>query len=117
MRWVSWALVLVWVTGCATAPKIDWNSRIGNYSYDQAVLEFGPPDRMATLTDGTKVVEWLSFRGRSHGYATSLGPSFYHPYFYGPPVHFFSEPPSPDRFLRLTFSPDGRLVDWRKVYR
>ena len=25
--------------GCKTAPKIDWNSRIGNYTYDQAVAE------------------------------------------------------------------------------
>src|SRR5262245_31305974 len=57
-------LFLIWLLGCATAPKIDWNSRIGNYNYDQAVLEMGPADRSAALTDGTKVVEWLTARGR-----------------------------------------------------
>ena len=110
-------LMAVLLAGCATRPRIDWSSRVGNYTYDQAVLELGPPDKMATLTDGTRVAEWLTFRGRSGGYGASFGPHFYHPYFYGPPVAFYSEPPSPDRFLRLTFAPDGRLLDWRKVYR
>src|SRR3989442_1020288 len=42
----------VFLTGCAST-KIDWNSRIGNYTYDQTVVELGPPDKYAKLTDGT----------------------------------------------------------------
>jgi hypothetical protein len=66
----SFALLL---TACATN-KVDWQSRVGNYSYDQAVLEFGPPDKEATLQNGTRVSEWLTSRGRSNGgFATYMG--------------------------------------------
>jgi hypothetical protein len=109
LAWCAAALVL---TGCATN-RTDWNTRIGSYTYDQAVLEFGPPDRIATLTDGTKVGEWLTSRGYSRGSFATYG-GFY----YGDPwVHYYPEPRSPDHFLRLTFSPDGILQAWRKVYK
>jgi hypothetical protein len=110
-------LLSILLNGCATTPKIDWNSRVGTYSYDQTVLEFGPPDKLATLTDGTKVAEWLTSRGYSQGFITTFGPEFYHPYIYGAPGYFYSGPPSPDRYMRLTFRPDGRLLSWQKVMR
>ena len=114
----GWIVLLaLCLAGCATAPKVDWSSRVGSFSYDQAILELGPPDRSATLTDGTRVVEWLTWRGSSQGYVTTFGPHYSHPYLYGPPAVFYSEPPSPDRFLRLTFGPDGKLVSWQRVYR
>jgi hypothetical protein len=110
--------MVVLLAGCATTPKIDWDSRIGNYTYDQAVLELGPPDRMALLSDSTRVAEWITARGYSHGYAMGFAPHFYHPYYYGPPpAYYYSEPPSPDRFIRLTFNPEGRLTEWRRVFR
>jgi hypothetical protein len=117
VRAMTGVLLLVVMAGCATGPQIDWNGRIGNYTFDQSVMELGPPDKIAALTDGTRVAEWLTSRGYSHGYVTSFGPHFYHPYFYGPPAYYYSDPPSPDRFLRLTFAPDGRLLSWRRVYR
>ena len=117
VRMAAGVLVMFLLAGCATAPKIDWNSRVGNYTFDQAVLELGPPDRIAALSDGTKVAEWMTSRGYSHGYVTSFGPHFYHPYFYGPPAYYYSDPPSPDRFMRLIFDPEGRLLSWRRVYR
>jgi hypothetical protein len=109
--------LLVSLSGCATGPRIDWNSRIGTYTYDQAVLELGPPDRSATLGDNTKVVEWLTSRGQAYGFA-DYG-AFYHPYhFYGGPfVHHYSLSRGPDYYLRLTFSPEGRLVAWARVAR
>jgi hypothetical protein len=105
------------LSGCATGPRIDWNSRIGTYTYDQAVLELGPPDRSATLTDNTKVVEWLTSRGQTYGFADYGG--FYHPYhFYsGPFIHHYSLSRGPDYFLRLTFSPEGKLLSWKRVAR
>ena len=104
-------------TGCATTPKIDWNARIGNYTYDQTVMELGPPDCVAPLTDGTRVGEWLTARGYSHGYITDLGPHFYRSYAYGPSALYYSDAPAPDRFIRLIFAPDGKLVSWKKVIR
>jgi hypothetical protein len=50
------------VTGCAA---IDWSERVGSYTYDQAVLDFGPPDSKETLTDEGWVASWITrVRGR-----------------------------------------------------
>ena len=107
-------LLLLLLTGCATTPKIDWASRIGIYTLDQAILDFGPPDREAKLTDGTVVAEWLTRRGYMRGYTT---PGYGYPYGCWPyyPMHFDSY--SPDRFLRLVFGADGKLKDWRRFYK
>ena len=105
--WFMIAALALFLCGCATS-NIDWDARRGNYTYDQAVLEFGPPDKSAKIGDGTIVAEWLTYRG-SRG-----GPGYYaSPYYYSP----FYEPPTPDRYLRLTFDPEGRLRDWRRVAR
>ena|SRR5438045_5516589 len=108
----------VFLTSCAST-KIDWNSRIGNYTYDQAVVELGPPDKYAKLTDGTVVAEWMTRRGYSsgsagvvYGYAYPYGGYPYHLY---PP--YLAEPPSPDYFIRLTFGPDGKLQAYKRVVR
>ena len=45
------------LSACKSTPKIDWNGRVGNYTYDQAVMELGPPDKTATLSDGKP---WLT---------------------------------------------------------
>ena len=102
-----WALLLAAVSlwGCATH-SIDWDSRIGSYTYDQAVLELGPPDKAAELTDGTLVGEWLIYRGR---------PGYSHRIYTYRSVWDTYDPPLPDRFIRLTFSPDGQLQTWRNV--
>lgn len=92
--------------GCATKSKIDWNARIGNYTFDDAVKEFGPPDKSAKLSDGTTVCEWLQIRGYTRGHYV---------YFPGSLPYYWTEPPSPDRFLRLTFSPDGKLIEWKRI--
>ena len=91
--------------GCATT-QIDWNSRVGHYTYDQAVLELGPPDKLAQLQDGTKVAEWLVSRGYSHGDVTG---------FQGMHWQQYEQMPSPDRYLRLTFTPSGQLSAWQSV--
>ncbi len=109
----------VFLTGCAST-KIDWNSRIGNYTYDQAVMELGPPDKYAKLTDGTVVAEWMTRRGYSGG---SVGfmygygyPYRGYPYHLYPP-YYLAEPPSPDYFIRLTFGPEGKLQAYKRVVR
>lgn len=117
LQWTFLALFALLLNGCATTPKIDWNARIGNYTYDQAILELGPPDKVAPLSDGRRVADWLVSRGYAQGFVPTVGPYYAYPYFYGPPAVYYSEPPSPDRYLRLTFGPDGKLISWRKVVR
>ncbi len=41
------ALAVAFLAGCMTTPPVDWNTRIGNYTYAQAVTELGPPAREA----------------------------------------------------------------------
>jgi len=107
-----WAGVLGWVAllggllGCATTPKVDWAGRIGHFSFDQAVLELGPPDKSAKLNDATLVAEWLTHRGYSHATVQTY-PGMW--------VHSYTEAPAPDRFLRLTFGPDGQLREWKRI--
>jgi hypothetical protein len=99
-------------SGCATN-KIDWAARVGNYTFDQAVVEIGPPDKQARLQDGTIVAEWLTRRGYSQTY---IAPGYYgyQGYNYGPMFPTVVDTTSPDYFLRLTFGPDGRLKEWKR---
>lgn len=109
---VGLLLLLSILAGCATR-KIDWGARVGNYTFDQAVIEMGPPTKQATLQDGTLVAEWMTQRGYSETYYPPGYGYRYRSYgpVYGPPI----VTTSPDVFLRLTFSPDGQLVSWKKV--
>lgn len=106
------AMLLVAVLNGCTTSKINWDSRVGNYTYDEAIVEMGPPDRSAKLSDGRTVSEWLVFRGRTGGhYHYSRG--FYSPFYGGSTYH--SDPSFPDQFVRLTFLPEGRLENWKKI--
>src|SRR5437867_1272898 len=107
---IALAFLGSFLAGCATH-RIDWASRIGNYPYDQAVVDFGPPDKYAKLSDGTVVAEWLIQRGYAHSYAT-FGYGCY-PWYHGPYYPAYLDSSSPDYFLRLTFAPDGRLRAWK----
>jgi hypothetical protein len=116
--WVVLPLALAGflLAGCATTPKIDWASRVGVYTYEQAILEFGPPDKNAKLKDGTIVAEWLTQRGGSYARSSpyyGLYPWYYDGFY---PSHY-DVYTYPDNFLRLVFDPEGRLKEFRKLYR
>lgn len=105
-------LLLLLLAGCTTRPTIDWSGRMGSYTYDQAVIDYGPPDKSAQLSDKSMVVEWLTRPGgydvHSHGYGYYGHP--YRPYGYpGYAAGPYDVSRSPDRFLRLVFDPEGRL--------
>ncbi|MGH9578308.1 MAG: hypothetical protein ACRD3R_12790, partial [Terriglobales bacterium] len=104
------ALVLsaLLLAGCATA--IDWNTRVGTYTYDQAVLELGPPDKHAQLSDGTTVAEWLAYRGgTSRVFATGGYAHWHRGYVHGGPAFYLDDYTTYENFLRLVFAPDGVL--------
>jgi hypothetical protein len=103
----AFAASVVLLFGCATQ-KVNWNNRVGNYTFDQAVIELGPPERSAKLSDGRTVSEWLLYRGRSSG-----GSYYYSPGFGG--FWSYHDPQFPDRYLRLAFSPEGRLENWKRI--
>jgi hypothetical protein len=102
------------LAGCATQ-KIDWAARLGHFNFDQAVIEFGPPDKQAKLGDGTIVADWITRRGYSQTYAAY---GYGNPrWYYGPMYPGYVETYSPDYFLRLVFGPDGQLKNWKKFTR
>ena len=104
-----WAMTLAMLVGCATT-RVDWNARIGHYTFDQAVVELGPPDKQQKLTDGRNVAEWISrvqnsgniaigtglYNRGGVGFIQSTGPSYY------------------ERKLRLTFSTNNVLTAWSR---
>jgi hypothetical protein len=106
-------LAVAFIVGCKTIPPIDWNSRVGTYTFDQAVTELGPPDKQAKLSDGKIVAEWITHY--SGGSGLSVGTGFYT----GPVGIGVSQNVGPgyrDRVLKLTFDTDNKLVSSSKNY-
>jgi hypothetical protein len=107
------ALVAAFIAGCQTTKPVDWNSRVGNYTFDQAVTELGPPDKQAKLSDGKTVAEWITRRNGGSGLSVGTG-------FFGGGVgvgmsHSVGQGYS-DKVLKLTFGTDNKLASWSKNY-
>jgi hypothetical protein len=100
------------LAGCVS-PGIDWAARIGNYTYDQAVLDFGPPDKSAKLSSGIIVADWLKRPGQT---VAAPEPYFLPPgCYFGPATPMYSETYVPALYLRLTFAADGKLTSEREL--
>jgi hypothetical protein len=99
--------------GCKSTPKVDWNSRVGNFTYDQAVVELGPPDKSAKLSDGSTVADWIKHSGG--GMSFGVGTGFYSGHS-AVGVGQSVGTGYPNKVLRLTFGPDHKLVSWSKNY-
>ena len=108
-----WLAVLffavIFISGCATAPPVDWNSRVGHYTYAQAVNELGPPNRQSHLSNGATVSKWffqpngptaMSNNGMNNGFGVgqsiNVGPN--------------------NQYLQLTFDTHGVLTAWSRNY-
>jgi hypothetical protein len=102
------------LAGCASTPKIDWNSRVGTYTFDQAVAEFGPPDKSTTLKDGSSVAEWRTGTAPQTSVGFGVGSYGGHS---GVSVGTSVGSGYRGRYLRLNFAPDGTLTAWQGVTR
>ena len=101
------------ITGCKTTRPIDWSSRVGTYTFDQAVTELGPPDKQTTLSDGKLVAQWITHR--NGGSSFSIGTGFYT----GPVgvgVGQTTGSAYPDKILTLTFGTNQVLAAFSKNY-
>jgi len=105
-------LVVALMTGCKTMPQVDWNSRVGTYTYDQAVADMGQPAKHAKLNDGKTVDQWITLHG-SNGFFMGGG---YGNANYGMASGQNIGQTYKDHVLELTFGPDGKLVSWAKNY-
>jgi len=105
------ALAIMFTIGCATTQSVDWNSRVGSYTFDQAVTDLGPPNKQAKLSDGKTVAEWVTHRSGGGSFSIRTG-------IYGSHssvgVGQTIGSSYNDRVLRLTFGSDGKLATWWK---
>ena len=99
------------LAGCVTTKKVDWNTRVGNYTYDQAVTEMGPPDKEARTSDGKTVAEWMA--PHSGGSSISIGTGFYGGHG-GVAIGQTVGSGYQKAVTRLTFGTDGKLTTWSK---
>jgi hypothetical protein len=104
-------LALLVFAGCATGPKIDWAARVGNFTYDQAVLELGPPDKSAKLASGVIIADWITRKGYAY---TTGGAVAFGNYPGAVIVPSYGQSYSPTFYLRLTFGADGKLAEWKR---
>lgn len=107
--WLSSLVAVFLWTGCATE-KVDWKTRIGNYTYDQAVKEYGPPDHREKLTDGTVVADW---EVRESHTVVMPHPNLTPPDGLGPAMPGYSSTYVPSYYMRLTFGPDDHLQSYK----
>ena len=106
---ILWLAAVLFIAGCASN-RVDWNARVGIFTFDQAVTELGPPDKQAKLTDGTTVAEWVS--RYSTGGSVGVGTGFY-----GGPASvgiMQSTPVYHESKLRLTFGTNYILTAWSR---
>jgi hypothetical protein len=109
------ALVGLLIAGCASTPKIDWQSQVGSATYDSVVKELGPPDKESRLTDGTLISEWIS-ASRSGGVSFGIGTGISR----GPVgvgVGHSVGSGRPLKVTQMTFSSEGTLQQVRDLRR
>ncbi|MEY4916226.1 MAG: hypothetical protein RL616_139 [Verrucomicrobiota bacterium] len=104
------AAAIILFVGCATT-RVDWNGRVGNFTFDQSVTELGPPDKSAKLSDGRTVAEWVT--RYNSGPTVSVGTGFSR---YPGSIGVVQTYPANnyESKLRLTFSTNNVLEKWIK---
>lgn len=102
--------------GCSsTKSKVDWNARVGNFTYDQAIIELGPPDKSAKFNDGKTMASWIVGHSTG-GTGLTVGTGFYGGGAGIGVSQGIGSSSSYDRVLTLTFDKDGKLESYKKNY-
>jgi len=109
---VSLTLAAAFFTGCASTPPVNWDSRVGHYTYDQALAELGAPSRQAKLSDGEAVYKWPAQPNVSPSLNTGMS-------YYGSTGFTGNQIAGPggnNQMLQLTFDTNGVLTAWSRNY-
>ena len=97
--------------GCQALQQVDWDGRIGQFSYEQAVAELGQPTGETKLPGGMRRAEWITNSGVSTGRAL-VGAGYQRRTMGVVPLEPTEIHRLRDRYLRLTFDRAGRMVAW-----
>jgi len=105
--------------GCASRPKIDpninWSQRIGNYTYEQALAELGPPAVIAESGEG-RSADWVLKRSPNMSFGFGVGGGTYGSHVgTGVGVGTSVSPPPRGEYLHLDFDREGKLKGWSKI--
>ena len=113
-------IVLVLLAGgCVSGNKaviqdIDWGSRIGTYTYEEALAELGEPDVIGQSSEGM-IAEWSLWRSPAVSIGIGFGSGGYgHHTSTGVGVGTSVSPPPGGEYLRLRFDKNGKLAEWSK---
>ena len=107
------AVMVAVLTGCSTTKPVDWDSRIGTYTYEDALADLGQPSQVTNLDGSVKSVEWITARGFDNA-KDSMPPVYSRGEVVTPEETYGYE--APNKVLRLMFAPDGKLIDWKRNY-
>lgn len=110
---ILWLAAALFIAGCATN-RVDWDSRVGVFTYDQAVTELGPPDKQAKLTNNQTVAEWVSRYSTGGSVGVGMGTGFYGGGVGGGIGVMQSTPAYRESRLCLTFSTNHVLTAWSR---
>jgi hypothetical protein len=88
--------------GCKTVSPTDWNSRVGHYTFNEAVADLGQPDKMTKTSDGKTVAQWITLHGHTGFSTVGFGPNLQQTY--------------RDHVLELTFGTNDVLAAWARNY-
>jgi hypothetical protein len=106
--------------GCSSGTKasvknIDWGSRIGSYTYEDALAELGEPSVIGQSSEG-KFAEWVLERSPNVSFSFGFGSIGFGPHTSaGVGVGTTVSPPPSGEYLHLRFDNDDKLVEWTKV--
>jgi hypothetical protein len=120
LKGLSFIVLAVLAAACASGPRanidnIDWGSRIGTYTYDQALAELGEPNVMGESSDG-KTAEWVLGQSPATAFSFGFGTgSVSRSTATGVGVGGTVSPPPSGEYLRLRFDKAGKLVEWSKT--
>lgn len=116
IRELSCLLLLVGIllAGCASQKMPDLKSQIGIITYDEVLIELGPPNHVATLDNGGRVAQWLQYTSRVYS-TPGLAYGGWGPW--GPGFGTPAVSSTPAVYLLLTFGPDSKLQSVRHQYK
>ena len=120
MRFVLLTVLALLAGGCASGSKasvkdIDWGSRIGTYTYEEALADLGEPDVIGQSSEG-RIAEWVLQRSPNVSFGLGFGGVGYaHHTSTGVGVGTTVSPPPSGEYLHLSFDNDGLLTEWTRV--
>ena len=106
------SVAMILLAGCKTMPVVDWNSRVGTCTFDQAVAELGSPNKQSRLSDGRIVMQWITLHGDAGFFSGGVAATGGFGMAAGQPVKQTYR----DHVLELTFGADGKLLSVAKNY-